>query len=312
MLARGVVNPEIAKEKPLIATIGRRKFLQSSALGAASVAAGLRGTAELFADPLGLPIGLQTYTVAQACQKDLPGSLERIAKIGYKEVELGSFSYYHRKPSELRKLLSENGLACTSAPYTTKMMRSGWEEQIENARDLGAYYMVCASLDAADRSSLKAIGRVAEFFNRSAEQCRKAGIGFAYHCHNFDFAPVEGVVAYDELLKHTDPKFVDMEMDCFWTTMAGKDPVAYFHRYPGRFALLHIKDLKPGFPPTTGEIKGGNPFTEVGRGIINWKRIFASARLGGLKHYSVEQDRCDQPPFESIKISYDYLHHLNV
>ncbi len=291
-------------------TIHRRQFLKSTVLGCAATALTTWRENDLLADPLGLPIGLQIYTVAEACARDLPGALRRVAEIGYKEVELGSFSYYGLKPAALRRLLSDNGLACTSAPFGTQALRVDWEKHIQEARELGAYYMLCASLDPKDRSSLDALRRAADLFNHAGEQCRKSGVGFAYHCHNFDFREVEGKVAYDVLLRHTDPKYVDMEMDCFWVTMAGKAPVAYFKQYPGRFALLHIKDLKPGFPPTTGDVEGGNPFTEVGRGIINWKRIFAAAREGGLRHYSVEQDRCDRDPFESIRISYEYLHRL--
>ena len=290
--------------------IDRRRFLQSGALGLAA-AADLEWQPSLSADPLGLPVGLQIYTVADACQKDLPGALRRVAQIGYREVELASFTYYDRKLGELRKLLSDNGLACTSAPFHTNELREGWGKHVEETHELGARYMVCASLDEADRNSLDSIRRSADLFNQAGQEAQRAGMRFAYHCHNFDFTVLEGKVGYDELLERTDPKFVDMEMDCFWTTMAGHDPVAYFDRFPGRFALLHIKDLKPGFAPTTGSVHGGNPFTEVGNGVINWKRIFATARQGGLKHYSVEQDKCDRPPFESTKISYVYLHKLN-
>ncbi|MGH9454153.1 MAG: sugar phosphate isomerase/epimerase family protein, partial [Terriglobia bacterium] len=221
--------------------IGRRNFLWSSALGLAGLgAAGAQWTERLFGDPLGLPIGLQLYTVRQACEKNLSATLKRVADTGYREVELGSFDYYGLKPGDLRKLLSDHGLACTSASYSTAMLRSDWEKHIEAARELGTLYMVCASLDPTDRASIDAIHKSADLFNHCAEQSRKAGVAFAYHCHNFDFRDVGGVVGYDELLRHTDPNVVDMEMDCFWTTRAGKDPVAYFHRYPGRFALLHI------------------------------------------------------------------------
>ena len=294
-------------------TINRRKFLQSGALGVAAVAAAtIKPTTELLADPLGLPIALQTYTIGEACNADLPGALKRVREIGYKDIELGTFNYYGRKPRELRKLVADAGLGSISASFGIQALREDWAKHIDDTHELGVPYMICASLGAEDRNSLDAIHRSGALFNKAAEQCRKAGLRFAYHCHNFDFATVEGVVAYDELLRSTDPKYVDMEMDCFWTTIAGRDPVEYFDRHPGRFPLLHIKDLKRGFGPTTGHVEGGNPFAEVGSGVIDWKRIFAAAPRGGLKHYAVEQDRCDRPPFESIKMSYDYLHQLTV
>jgi sugar phosphate isomerase/epimerase len=111
-------------------------------------------------------------------------------------------------------------------------------------------------------------------------------------------------------LKSTDPGLVKMELDCFWMTFAGKDPVEYMHKYPGRFPLLHIKGLKAGYKPTTGHFEG-NPFTEVGNGVIDWKRIFEAAHsVGGLKHYYVEQDQWDRPSLESAAISAAYLKKL--
>ena len=101
-------------------------------------------------------------------------------------------------------------------------------------------------------------------------------------------------------------------MDCFWVTHAGQDPVTFFKKHPGRFPLLHIKDLKAGNPPATENDARMGLFAEVGKGTIDWKRIFAAAPQGGMKHFYVEQDFCEVPPLESIKISYEYLHHLTV
>jgi sugar phosphate isomerase/epimerase len=134
---------------------------------------------------------------------------------------------------------------------------------------------------------------------------------FAYHNHNHEFRVYDGVVAYDELLRSTDENLVKMEMDCFWTTFAGKNPIAYSQKYPGRFPLLHIKDLKPGYQPTTGDFKG-NPFCEVGQGVIKWAPIFEAAKQGGLRHYFVEQDMWDRPSLESARMSAEYLKKLNV
>jgi sugar phosphate isomerase/epimerase len=151
-----------------------------------------------------------------------------------------------------------------------------------------------------------------ELFTKAAVETRKAGIQFCYHNHNFEFKKYGDTTAYDFLLKQLDPKLVKFEMDCFWVTHAGQDPVAYFKKHPGRFPLLHIKDLKAGNPPTTEMDARMGLFTEVGKGTINWKRIFAAAPQGGMKHYYVEQDFCERPPLESIKVSYEYLHELKV
>ena len=114
------------------------------------------------------------------------------------------------------------------------------------------------------------------------------------------------------MLQQTDPKLVQLEMDCYWVARAGKDPVDYMKRYPGRIPILHLKDMKAGVTPTTDITQRRRRFTEVGRGTIDWKRIFQAAPEAGVKHGFVEQDKCDGPPMESAKISYEYLKNLQV
>ena len=125
--------------------------------------------------------------------------------------------------------------------------------------------------------------RLADLMNAVGEQCKKAGLQFAYHNLNVEFREHDGVVPYDWLLAHTDPHSVQLEIDCYWLTRAGGDPVEYFEKYPGRTPLLHIKDRKPGYAPSTIPDPGPGPFTEVGHGSINWKRILAAAPGGGFK-----------------------------
>jgi sugar phosphate isomerase/epimerase len=146
--------------------------------------------------------------------------------------------------------------------------------------------------------------------NQSGAPCT-AGCHFFYHGHNFDFATVDGVVEYDELIRRTEPKLANFQLDCFWCVRAGKDPVDYFNRFPGRLPQLHIKDLKPGFAPTT-QSDEHPAFTEVGQGVIDWPKILKAARKGALKHYYVEQDQCDRDSLQSAQISYQYLHRLAV
>jgi sugar phosphate isomerase/epimerase len=265
---------------------------------------------DLFASPLGLPIGVQLYTVRNELAKDLPGTIKKVAAIGYKQVEI--FDFYGKNSAEMRKLLKDNGLTAPSAHYQVAQIKSSWEQQIEYAQAIGLKYMVNAITWPPERNSLDDYKGLAELFNKAGEQCGKAGIQFAYHNHNFEFKMFDGVVAYDELLRLTDPKLVQFEMDCFWVTRAGKDPVEYFQRHPGRFPLLHVKDLKKGYPTTVEDDFKPGPFAEVGQGVIDWKRIFGAAAKAGVKHYYVEQDECEQSPLESIRISFEYLKNLKV
>jgi len=287
----------------------RRQFLKELSLGVPALALSRSRATYLQAAPLGLPIGLILYTVRDDCAKDLDGTLSKVAQIGYKEVEVGA-PFFGRGASEIRRILNGNGLTCPSAHWAVAKTPSEWQKQVEYTGEIGLKYMI-STIPLSKPATLDDYKRGAELLNRQGEQCRKAGIQLTYHNHHFEFKTFDGVVAYDELLRRTDAKLVKMELDCFWVTFAGRDPVEYFKKYPGRFALLHIKDLKPGHTPSPHKVEG-QPFTEVGRGVIDWRRIFAAATKGGLKHYFVEQDKCDRPPLESVKISYDYLKALNV
>jgi sugar phosphate isomerase/epimerase len=290
--------------------INRRDFMRTTALGLGAVAAGTQWPLRLRANPLGLPIGLQLYTLRDQLNKDVSGTLKQVAGIGYKEVEI--YDLYGKTAAEFRALLDGDGLSAPSGHYMTKHIKADWQKHIDDAKTLGLQYMVNAILEPEERKSFDDYKRLVELFNHAGEETQKAGIQFCYHNHNFEFRKYGATTAYDYLLHHLDANLVKMEMDCFWVTHAGQDPVAYFKKYPGRFPLLHIKDLKAGHPPThTLDAKMGL-FAPVGRGVIDWKRIFAAAPTGGLKHYLVEQDYCEQPPIESARISYEYLKNLKV
>ncbi len=288
----------------------RRDFLRNAALGLGSALGAASGPLRLGANPLNLPIGLQLYTLRDQLAKDVSGTLGQVAAIGYKEVEL--YALYGKTPAEFARLLRGAGLAAPSSHYMTAEIRSHWPQHIEDAKVLGLQYMVNAIVMPEDRKSLDDYKRLVDLFNRAGEETRRAGIQFCYHNHNFEFKKYGSTTAYDFLLEHLDPELVKMEMDCFWVTHAGEDPVDYFYRYPGRFPLLHIKDLAPGYPATHTLDARQGLFEPVGMGNIDWKRIFSAAPLGGLKHYFVEQDYCRRPPFEAIRLSYDYLHQLQV
>lgn len=285
----------------------RRDFVRNTALGLAAFAVS-KGPELASANPYDLPIGLVLYTVRRQMDKDPEGTLKRVAATGYENVEIDAKNLAQYTP-----LLRRTGLTVPAVHLVFGQVKTGWEHEIERVKGQGVKYMVVAFIDAPDRKSLEDYKKVAQLFNKAGEQCRRAGMQLCYHNHNFEFAKLDGGMGYDVLLKETDPKLVKFELDCFWMTHAGHDPVEYMHKYPGRFPSLHIKDLKKGIPSSTGfDNPNGNPFTEVGKGVIDWKRNFVAAKEGGLKQYFVEQDETDIPAFDAIKISYDYLHNLTV
>lgn len=306
-------------------TSDRRTFLRDAALGAAALGAMGGGVRRLWADPFGIPVGLQLYTVRQQMAKDFDGTLKAVAAIGYTMVELPGL--FGKTPAQVKQVLDGANLKCPSIHYPAAMLTSGVPEKIAAVKEIGATYLTCAfpttrqlqehrtpmreTMQALEHMSADDFKWLADLFNKLGEQCHEAGLEFAYHGHNLEFQQVDGKPGYDLLVESTDPKLVGFEMDCYWVTRAGADPVAYMKKYPGRFPLLHIKDMKPGQAPTTSLMQGANAFIEVGKGSIDWKRIFEADRKG-LKYYFVEQDQTALPPLESAKVSYEYLHQLRV
>jgi sugar phosphate isomerase/epimerase len=290
--------------------MNRRNFLRNSALGLAAATAGGRGPGDLFANPFNKPVGLQLYTVRDELQKDVSGTIKKVAAVGYKEVEI--YDLCGMTAKQFGQILKDNGLTAPSGHYMTRHIKDNWEKHIADAKELGMKYMVNAILEPEERKSFDDYKRLAELFTKAAEQTQKAGVQYCYHNHNFEFKKYGDTTAYDYLLKTLDAKLVKYEMDCFWVTHAGQDPVVLFKKHPGRFPLLHIKDMKDKPAPAQEFDAKLGLFTEVGQGTIDWKRIFAAAPVGGMKYYYVEQDYCERPPLESIKISYDYLHKLTV
>jgi sugar phosphate isomerase/epimerase len=252
------------------------------------------------------PIGLEIYTVRELFAKDPAGTLKQVAAIGYKEVEFSPSV----KPATLNPLLRAAGLTAPSGYFEAPKTADDWKKAIDAGKEYGMHYLVVGDNPTLDAEAWK---RRADLFNQCGTLSQAAGMQFCYHAHYHEFARADNTCGYDIMLTRCDPKLLKMEMDCFWATYAGVDPVSYFDRYPGRFPLLHIKDLKKGYKgsTTTGPSDSGtNPFFPAGQGSIDWQRIFAHASLAGVKHIFVEQDRCDLPPLESSKISFDYLKNL--
>lgn len=281
--------------------ISRRNFLGDAALAIAggacltsSASVGLSATKKLG------KVGLQLYTLRNELKTDFAGTLEKVAAIGYKELEFAG--YYERKPPEVKALLDRLNLTAPAAHVPLAAVQKNFDQVIETAKVVGHQFLVCPFLMPNERQTLADYQKLGPIFNRAGEACRKAGIQFAYHNHDFEFVALDGKVPYDVLLAETDPRLVKMELDLYWIVKAGQSPAAYFDKHPGRFPLVHVKDM---------DNTPKKDFSEVGRGTIDFKSIFAQAEKAGIQHYFVEQDRSSSP-LESVKVSYDYLSMLEL
>jgi len=257
-------------------------------------------------------IGVQLYTVRDQMKHNFDETIAKVAAIGYKEVEFAG--YFKHTPQQVRATLDHNGLTAPSMHTDYPSLFEPFPQVVADSQVIGHQYIVCPWIDEKVRKSPEGWKRAAEVFNKAGEISKKAGIQFAYHNHHFEFVQVNGKYGYDILLEETDPSLVQMEMDLCWMTVAGQDPMKYFSRYPGRFPLVHVKDIKNiPQPKKAGEwapFKNVVPnMTPVGSGSIHWKEIFSHSSQAGIKHYFVEQDKAEQP-FESIKASYAYLEGL--
>ena len=290
--------------------IDRRTFLETAATVATATMLGNKfgwAAGEHKIDK----IGVQLYTVRDEMKKDFDGTLAKVAAIGYKQVEFAG--YFDHTPQQVRTAIDRVGLTSPSCHVQWDVLGDKWPGEIESAKVIGQSYIICPWIPEEVRKQPDSWKRAAETFNRCGEASKKAGIEFGYHNHWFEFLPVNGKLPYDFLLENCDPNLVKMELDLCWITVAGADPLKYFDRTPGRYPLVHVKDIKK--LPKVNE-GGGQDFgdslkdmTEVGSGIIDWKRIFAQSDKAGIKYYIVEHDK-PAHPFESIKTSYEYLSKL--
>lgn len=308
--------------------LSRRSFLRTAAGGAAST---LFEAPTMHANPLNLPIGLQLYTVGPQMDADPAGTLKAVAAAGYKQTELSPLS--KTPPREMKKMLDDNGLANPSGHYMLPDLLSKLDKQIELAKMFGQQYMIVTVPWVEDPERIKSDPQKGEMgfflalidsltlddwkwnadqFNLVGERVKKAGLQLGYHNHNFEWKSYGVVTGYDEFLRMTDPELVKLELDCGWAAVAGQDPAAYLREYPNRYRLLHIKEFRKGFTPTTKlmAMGPGAPVpTELGRGAIDYNRIFAMARRGDIRGIFVEQEPpfTEMPALEAIKVDYNYL-----
>ncbi len=299
-------------------TISRRRFVQSAAALAAATAAARTARA----NPLGLPLGLQLYSVREQLQKDYPGTLKQVSGAGYREVEAAGF--YNQSPADVKTAMGAAGLRCVSAHYPSAQLASKLDAILEFHKSLGtAKYIICSfpgfrdGGKTAGKSHAQQVSSFtlddwkwnAEQFNTWGKTVQQAGFQFGYHNHTMEFAPQNGVVPYDLLLKETDPKLVIMELDCGWVTVGGGSPEHYLRNYANRIKMLHVKDFARDAGHTS--IANPPPAAELGRGTANYPAIFAAAKPGAIQHMFVEQEAYpDLPWLEALKVDADYMKKL--
>jgi sugar phosphate isomerase/epimerase len=274
----------------------RRHLLQAGGMISLAAAAGLH------AGPLGLPIGCQTYPVREALGKDFDGTLRQLAAIGYRSIEMCSPPGYAKsgygaligvKAPELRRRIEAAGLKCESCHYQFREFKDSLPETIAYAKGLGLKQMVLSTFSLRN-APLSDWVRAAQDLNKAAEQIQKAGLQAAFHNHNVEFTELEGVLIYDKLLSELDPKLVKMQFQV-WVVSMGVDAVALFEKHPGRFSSMHLQDYAPD----------RKSMVAIGKGGVDWKRLFGAARKAGVKNYYVEMD------LELMKQSYPFLHGLS-
>jgi sugar phosphate isomerase/epimerase len=295
--------------------ISRRTFLRTASASAVGATV-LSNLPRLMANPLGLPLGLQLFSVRDILPKDYEGTLRQLGAIGYREVEAAGF--FNHAPSEVKQAMDGARLRCVSAHYSLKDLLPKVDETIQYGKELGLNYIVCSSPWFKDPSRVKDPGSRAareamtlddwrwnaDQFNRIGERVNAAGLRFAYHNHTPEFRSENGVLFYDELMRLTNPSNVAMELDCGWAAVAGQKPADLLTRYPTRISMLHVKDFKMGH----GDVPLPEPpSTEMGHGVIDYHSIFEAAKKAGIKHIFVEQEEFDMPMMEALKIDADYM-----
>jgi sugar phosphate isomerase/epimerase len=274
----------------------RRSFLGGTA---AVLAAGA-----LRADPLGMPIGCQTYPVRDALGKDFEGTLKQIAAIGYKSIEMcsppgyrnaGYGSLVDMKPDEMKKKIHAAGLRCESCHFQFSELKDHLDERIAFARDLGLKQMVLSTFGVRNDAPLSAWTEAAQELNQIAKRVQQSGMLMGFHNHQFEFREIDGVLVYDHLMQTLDPALVKMQFQVSVVGM-GYQAATYLDKYPGRFLSLHLQDWSPTEKKEVA----------VGQGIVDWKGLFTAAKTGGIRNFFVELD------MEKMKTSYTYLHALKV
>jgi len=274
--------------------ISRREFLASSALAA--------GAGALRADPLGLPIGFQTFSVRDLLGKDFAGTLKRMAEAGFRTTEMcsppgyvnaGFGSLVDMKAAEMKKTIEAAGLRCESCHYQFKELKENLDDRIGFAKELGLKQMVVSTFGLRQDATMTDWTRAAGELNQVGERTQKAGIQLGFHNHAFEFKELDGVLIYDQLMKSLDPALVKMQFQVSVISL-GYEAATFMTKYPGRFLSMHLADWSATEKKTVA----------LGAGAVNWKKTFAAAKTGGVKNYFVEMN------LDLMLPSVPYLHGL--
>jgi sugar phosphate isomerase/epimerase len=284
--------------------LSRREFCETVAQQAAFAGLFSLRAMDLFANPLDLPIGCQTWPVRDLIARDFPATLKQLAAAGFESVELCSPVGYadsgfeglaKYSPSELRKMLSDAGLSCVSSHFTMEELRQNQQDRIAWAKDVGLTQMIVPTLEGPPHPSMDDVKRAADEYNKMGEQAARAGIQQGLHNEDFELTTVDGKRTYDLLFDLLQPDLVKFQFQVS-TISQGYDAAEYFTKYPGRFVSMHVQ----GWSATTRKIM------PVGQDTLDWKKIFTAARTGGIRNYFVEMN------LDMMRASVPYLRGLRV
>ncbi|GAC1419919.1 MAG: sugar phosphate isomerase/epimerase [Flavisolibacter sp.] len=287
----------------------RREFIKTISTGLAVVALSnpifgrgyFRGLSSVHQN-----FGMQLYTLRDEMPKDPKGILKQIALDGYKEVE--GFEgpkgiFWDMTPKEFKSYMDQLGMKFISSHCD---INKNFEHKVEQAASIGMKYLIAPYL--GPQKTMDDYKRAAEKFNEKGEVCKKAGLRFAYHNHDYSFIPVSGIFPQDILMQHSDTGLVDFEMDIYWVITAGQDPIKWMEKYPNRFRLGHIKDRKKNEP-----LSNKDASCTLGQGSIDWTRMLAAGKKHGMHHFIVEQERYDNTtPIKAAKDDAEFLKKLKV
>jgi sugar phosphate isomerase/epimerase len=281
-------------------------------------------------------MGIQLFSLPKMLSEDFEKGIKMLSKMGYKELELygpfpfsaesaqkswagaakmlgfGGSGYFGRDIKDIKKMLSDNGLSTPATHTDLDTLITGMDKLGEAAHILGQTYVTLPAIPDDKRKTLDDYKRIAETFNKIGENAKKNGIKFGYHNHGYGIKPMDGQIPLQIILDNTDPNLVFFEMDIFWTASGGADPVEYLTKYPNRYKMLHLKDMKEKkqFSGDGGNISQWMPLfgnmTTAGDGVLDLKGIVNKAKEIGVEHYFVEQDMVANPEI-ALQKSLDYL-----